>query len=77
MRRLWLHRDLENLQNRISCYLFSPHHILERQRITQDWQIIKADMDKALDEMDMEVLSKKLYDTDRKNALQDNSGQPK
>ena len=76
MRRLWLHRDMENLQNRISCYLFSHHHIVERQRITQDWLSIKADMDKALDEMDMEVLSKKLYNTDR-NALQDNSSQPK
>lgn len=76
MRRLWLHRDMENLQNRMSCYLFSHHHTLERQRIAQDWLNIKADMEKALDEMDMEVLSKKLYNTDR-NALQDNSGQPK
>lgn len=77
MRPLWIHRNVELLQNRIISYLYQPTHCaFERQRITQEWDAIKKEMEQVLVEMDLEAISRKMYQKDR-DALSDQAGQPK
>jgi hypothetical protein len=77
MRQLWIHRNVEILQNRLTCYLYSSRQCpIDRHEITQEWNKIKKDMDEILVEMDIEVISKKMYERDR-DAIQDNSGKPR
>jgi len=78
MRQLWIHRSVEILQNRMTCYLYSSRHSpIDRFEITKEWNAIKKDMEDVLTEMDLEVLSKKMYAKDSRDALLDQTGQPK
>ena len=81
MRPLWIHRNMENLQNRITCYIHSSIYgitntFAERQKISQDWDAIKNEMEQVFVEMDLEIISRKMYKSDR-DALSDQAGQPK
>jgi hypothetical protein len=77
MRQLWIHRNVEILQNRLTCYLYSSRHCpIDRHKITQEWNAIKKEMEEVLVEMDVEAISKKMYERDR-DALSDQTGKPK
>ena len=79
MRPLWVHRNVEILQNRITCYIHSAVHgstsvfsvygdaepVAARKKIMADWDSIKKEMDEILVEMDMEVISRKMYLKDK------------
>jgi hypothetical protein len=77
MRPLWIHRNVENLQSRITCYLYSSRYCaLERQKITNDWDAIKKEMEAVLVEMDLEAISRKMYKP-KIDALSDQAGKPR
>ena len=59
MRQLWIHRDVEILQGRLTTYLYSSRFCnRDRVHITWEWNKIKKDMDEVLKEMDTEVAAK-------------------
>jgi hypothetical protein len=59
MRQLWIHRDVEILQNRIGMYLYSSRFCnRDRVHITWEWNKIKKEMDEVLKEVDIQVASK-------------------
>jgi hypothetical protein len=47
---------------------------MERQKITQEWDAIKKEMEQIFVEMDLEAISRKMYQKDR-DALSDQAGQ--
>jgi len=60
LRRLWFHRDMEQLQNRITAYLFSTSKYWpqqERSEIQYEWNKIQKEVNETLSEMDREVFS--------------------
>lgn len=61
LRRLWHHRDVEILQNKITAYLFSTNNVWlqqDRDAIQYEWNRIQKDMNETIAEMDREVLRK-------------------
>jgi hypothetical protein len=77
MRPLWIHANVENLQNHITRYLYSSRHCpVDRYKITQEWENIKSDMERVLVEMDLEASARKMFDKGR-DALSDQTGKPK
>jgi hypothetical protein len=59
MRQLWIHRDVEILQGRLTRYLYSSRFCnKDRVDIEWQWNKIKKDMDEVLKEMDTEVRAK-------------------
>jgi hypothetical protein len=59
MRQLWIHRDVEILQGRLTQYLYSSRFCnKDRVHIQWEWNKIKQDMEEVLKEMDTEVAAK-------------------
>jgi hypothetical protein len=56
MRQLWIHRDVEILQNRLTMFLHSSRFCnRDRVHITWEWNKIQKEMNEVLKEMDDEV----------------------
>ena len=59
LRRLWFHRDMEILQNKITAYLFSTNNrwlSQDRDEIQYEWHKIQKEVNETIAEMDREVL---------------------
>jgi hypothetical protein len=59
LRRLWFHRDMEILQNKITAYLFSTNNrwlSQDRDTIQYEWHKIQKEVNETIAEMDREVL---------------------